>query len=169
MTSTIVNFSKKKPITNLINWSQEFIIGIQEIDVQHKAQMDMINEIHMSIMQGKEENHSQSLINQFCKLCHNHFMIEESMMRIFNFSGYEDHTLHHDILIRQLVNLRNQLKSKEQLFNIDVSRFLKKWLSMHIIEEDKSFASHFILNGAKTHYANESWLDRNWSHRNWNK
>ena len=40
-------------MSKFVEWSNELSVGIEEIDAQHKVLVDLLNEIHEAIQQGR--------------------------------------------------------------------------------------------------------------------
>ena len=147
---------------NLIDWSDQLSVGIQEIDEQHKVLVDLLNKLHAAIINHQGHAVALSILDQLFQYTHVHFTVEESLMRILGYADYENHKAHHELLIKQVRQLRTKLEIEGHSISFELLHFLKKWLTKHIMEEDMEYVPHFLKNGAKRSFNQSSWLNRFW-------
>lgn len=115
-----------------IVWSDEFAIGIAQIDEQHQQLFSLVNQISLQ----KEKPTLQYLYMQLYKYTREHFHAEEEVMKAASFPGYHAHKAIHDEIISQLNELSNTtFESNEKKQEFDV--FLANWLITHVMSEDK--------------------------------
>ncbi len=123
----------------LIEWNEDIMIGLKEVDDQHHILVRAVNLLHM----GMERNCSNQLMGDiFATLTdytHTHFADEE---KIFEEAGYED-AENHKKAHRALLNRFEQLKTEWAAGNVDngaeVLEFLVNWLKKHILETDVDY------------------------------
>ena len=65
----------------LFNWSEKFILGIPEIDQQHKQIVDLINKL--SDLRNKEADNEglDELINELISYTKTHLSYEENLLK----------------------------------------------------------------------------------------
>lgn len=128
-------------------WRNEWTLGIEIIDRQHRQLAVMFNKIVELYLgnggQTDSEQRSNQLheqLNIFYEKVREHFNDEENLMLKAN---YPDHTKH----ARDHLMLRAELKRyirhiEEELDHIDIGTMnsLKTWFIYHIISSDKEFA-----------------------------
>lgn len=149
----------KKP---LVAWNEDLSVGIQEIDEQHMVIIDLINQLHFAIVNRQAREVAYNILVNLEKYSKTHFMVEESLMRMLEYPQYEEHKKSHDLLIAQIVELRERLSSENTSVSFELLHFLKKWLTIHIQEEDKAYTEHFLNCGVKRRHTKRSWLARLW-------
>ena len=81
-----------------ITWSDSYIVGIDEIDQQHKYLFGLIDES----IQCKEEKKLQLCLIRLYEYTKEHFKAEEHIMKIIGYSNYEQHQEQHSLLIKKL-------------------------------------------------------------------
>lgn len=149
-------------MSEFITWTDELSVGIEEIDGQHKILINLINRMHNAI----EEHHgSESVIEILVDLADYtkiHFAVEESLMRILGYPGYEEHKEIHDELLEHVVDLQKKVASGKTAISFELMHFLKLWLSKHILEEDMQYSGFFIASGAKPQLTKKTWLQKLW-------
>lgn len=151
-------------MSNLIEWSDDLSVGIEEIDEQHKVLVDLLNEFHTAIQAHKGSEVASQILKRLGDYTRIHFAVEESIMRLLDYPDYEDHKVEHDALIEQLTELTTKLESGKKSVNFELLHFLKVWLAKHIQESDKQYTPHFISMGIKKSQAksNSSLIGKMW-------
>jgi len=141
----------------ILTWSDDFSIGVEEFDEQHKVLINLINALDDAMKQQAE---AEILINIMQKLETStklHFGLEESLMRVLQYPGYEKHKQEHRQLIHQLTDIKSQFDIKEQPPNYRLIYFLKNWFLDHTLEADQRFGTDVLQKGGKSTFANRAW------------
>ncbi len=148
---------------NFIEWNDELSVGIEEIDEQHKVLVGLINRMHDAIHQRHGSDVVEGILAELAEYTRIHFAVEESLMRLLNFPGYEEHRDLHEELIDQMVDLQQKIAEGKHSIGFELMHFLKVWLSKHIMEEDMQYSGFFLAAGANPKLTNRSWVKRLWS------
>lgn len=148
---------------NFITWTNELSVGIEEIDEQHKVLVGLINRMHDAIHQRHGSDVVEGILAELAEYTRIHFAVEESLMRLLNFPGYEEHRELHEELIQQIVELQKKIAAGKHAIGFELMHFLKIWLSKHIMEEDMQYSGFFLAAGANPKLSNRSWVKRLWS------
>jgi hemerythrin len=144
-------------------WTEELSVGIEEIDVQHKILVGLVNRLYdETIVHKAELSVLDGILNELVEYTIIHFAVEESLFRIFDYPATEIHTKHHNELKEQVLDLQQKVKSGEVTVNTKLLLFLKNWLQHHILEEDKLYGPFLIQHGVKATSPKSSWLSRLW-------
>lgn len=149
----------------LIEWSDKLSVGIQEIDEQHKVLVDLLNQLHQAILHHHGAEATAQIMDKLCEYTNIHFTVEESILRILDYPDYEEHKEHHEQLLAQVQELRKKMDSEDHSISFELLHFLKKWLTIHILEEDNAYIEHLMKCGAKAKYSKQSWLTKFWNHK----
>ena len=148
--------------TNLMAWSKELSVGIQEIDEQHKILVDLLNQLHRAIIQHQGSEAAGKILSQLLEYTRVHFAVEESLMRILGYPGYDEHKHHHEILLDEVKLLSEKMLHGKHSVSFELMHFLKQWLTKHIMEEDKLYTPFFLSKGAQSKYQKSSWIKKLW-------
>lgn len=140
----------------LLEWSDSYKTGIQEVDEQHKELVSMLNALHNAIVNHRAKESSRRILDQLAEYTRTHFLLEESLMRVTHYPGFEAHKQQHEELIRQVVDLQQKLDSGAATITFELLHFLKVWLSQHINETDKRFGAFFTQSKDLNAYSNWS-------------
>jgi hemerythrin len=147
-------------MTQLLEWTEDLSVGIQEIDEQHKVLVGLLNELDEAIHQKKGREVSGEILNRLVDYTKIHFAVEESLMRILHYPDYDDHKHHHEELLHQVLDLQEKYINGGANITMALLHFLKSWLSEHIIKSDKLYTPHFLSMGVKKTWLKESWVRR---------
>ena len=136
----------------LLEWSDSYKVGIQEVDEQHKELVGMLNALHQAIVEHHAKEASRRILDQLADYTRTHFLLEESLMRVTHYPGFDLHKQQHEELIRQVKDLQHKLDHENAAITFELLHFLKVWLTQHINESDKRFGAFFESAGL-TQYA----------------
>lgn len=131
----------------MIRWNNNFSVGHQGIDEQHKKLIDIIEEIAFII--GKKDvglTNLLDVLNELDDYVREHFGYEEGLMKKYSYPDAEAHIRQHDELRNKLEELNIfDIDKPEQFFN-DLLVYLVDWLSHHIMNTDKKLGAY--ISGA---------------------
>lgn len=149
-------------MANFIDWSDALSVGIEEIDEQHKVLINLINQMHEAIHKRQGSGAVRIILSELIEYTRIHFSVEESLMRILNYSGYEEHHEQHQELLKHVVELQEKVASGKTSISFELMHFLKTWLTRHILEEDMQYSGFFLAAGAQPQLKKKSWVKRLW-------
>lgn len=130
----------------LIKWTNEYSVGITEIDNQHKGLVIIINELFELMSKGKAKSKMNEIFDHLTDYTKKHFLAEETMLIKFAYKDYDNHKEQHAKFIDQLNNLKKDLNNKDVTISLKTLNFLKDWLLNHILISDKAYSSHIKNN-----------------------
>lgn len=130
----------------LLDWKNEYSINNKIIDEQHKKLVDLINQLHTAMSEGKGKDILGKILEELVSYTVFHFSSEEKFMKEHNYSGYSLHKIEHDKLTKQVVEFQDNYKAGKSMVSQELMKFLKDWLVNHIIGSDKKLASISVAN-----------------------
>jgi hemerythrin len=133
---------------NLITWSDRYSVGIGRVDAEHRKLVDLINELHSAIVEGKQTTVISRVLNGLAAYTLFHFAGEETLMKIYHYPGYPQHKAEHDKLADEVKKLQTDLRGGKQVTR-QVMSFLQNWLIGHIVGMDKKYTAHLQAAGVK--------------------
>jgi hemerythrin-like metal-binding protein len=129
---------------NLMAWSEHFVTGLDAVDVQHKALVEMINAAAPHLASGGEDAQSTvgPLLDKLVRYAASHFKYEEDLMRQAQVlpAYFTQHQHNHQTFVDEVIQMRAQYEKGESLSGNDLLQFLTSWLTFHILSEDKHMA-----------------------------
>lgn len=125
-------------------WSDSFNTGIQEVDEQHRTLVELLNQLHSAIRERKGSQACREILDRLAEYTRTHFLLEESLMRLSHYPGFEIHKQQHEDLISQVKALQDKLDQGQGAISFELLHFLQVWLTKHIRESDQRFGQHFM-------------------------
>ena len=142
---------------NMVQWNDEYSVDIQEIDEQHKCIVMYINELYEALARKGNHELVADIIQKLVEYTKIHFAVEETLMRIFHYDGYEPHKAIHDKIVEQVMAYQGKFLAGDEKVGMELLMFLKGWLFEHINKVDKQYVETFHASGVK-----KSWLKKFW-------
>lgn len=137
--------------SSLLTWRKEYSVGLDEIDADHKLLLKYSKEIITALEEGKQSNELLPLVKTLIDYTRIHFTKEEKIFKDANYSESISHCLKHSLLIEQVEQLNEQCaKEMSKTKAASITRFLKRWILLHIMLEDRKYAS-YITQAANKH------------------
>lgn len=130
-----------------ITWDEQYSVGVKEIDNQHKKLVELVNNLHEAMKQGKGRDIMSKVLASLIDYTASHFATEEKYMTQFNYPHFASHKLEHQNLVKQVLDFQKDYESGKLAITLDIMKFLKDWLVNHIQGTDKKFGPFFNENG----------------------
>lgn len=137
-------------LTGLTIWKDEYSVGIDEVDAQHKVLVNCIGTLEQAIASGDEKQRWSAIhyaIVQLSDYTRIHFSVEESLMRILNYPERDLHTAQHQHFVTYLRDMERKSITHD-VSEHDIVGFLRHWLLTHILQDDKKYAEFFAATVA---------------------
>lgn len=144
-----------------IEWSNDFSVGIQEIDEQHKILVNILNELTKAIEERRGTEVRNEIMDRLVEYTRIHFTVEESLMRILGYPQYEKHKHEHEKLLDQTNDLYSKMNNSA-VSTYELLFFLRSWLINHIMGSDKAYKEHFLKMGVEKSWLHSSWFEKFW-------
>jgi hemerythrin-like metal-binding protein len=134
---------------HIIEWSNDFALGIGEIDEQHKALVGMINALDASTHGDSGPETLRALLRQLNDYVRDHFAFEERLMAGGGCSQelVTRHCGEHSYFRSVLKDLTADYENGRRSITIPLIEYLVHWLLHHIVVVDRAMAHQ--LNAAE--------------------
>lgn len=126
-------------ITGTMAWSDEFLVGVDEIDSQHKALVVSMNRLSAQIASGDTSGVAETL-HFLADYSHFHFGSEERIMHELNYPFINDHIQEHQKFIQQFIRLNNNITSglHDPLYlSFQIQLLMFDWFVNHTTKTDR--------------------------------
>ncbi len=133
-----------------VKWSDNFSVGVDEIDNDHKKLLEMLNGLFDAV--EADEGHAvlSPVLNGLVQYVSYHFDHEEGLFLRTQYPDYAAHKKEHEELTAQVLAAFDKFNSgPTETMPLDVLEFLKKWLYEHILDSDKKFGAYLSASGIK--------------------
>ena len=125
---------------SLFQWKDDYLVGQQEIDSQHKRLFQLADQLHAAMTTGKGKDVMLKTLGDLIDYTKRHFAAEEKLMQKSNYPDYLAHKVFHDKLTAQVVQFQTEFAAGKSTVTIQLLQFLKDWLQHHIGETDRKIA-----------------------------
>jgi hemerythrin len=126
-----------------LHWTQDFSVGVEEIDSQHKELFDRINSLDSAMKQGRAKDEVVRLIEFLDKYVIMHFEAEEKYMIDYDYTGYALHKTKHLWFKKELSDIQTKLNAEGITPDVIINsnNLLITWFSNHIRSVDMMLGS----------------------------
>lgn len=128
-------------MVNLIKWKEEFIIGIDHIDEQHKKLFEIANrayEILKSDLYVDKYNKIVEVIEELKEYTIFHFKAEEEYMLSIGYKKFFSQKVEHTDFIEKIKNINlEEIDTDQDKYLLELLEFVVDWIGSHILEKDK--------------------------------
>jgi len=132
-----------------LDWRNDYSVGIASIDEQHKKLVGLLNDLFDSMSSGKGKEALNTVLTSLIQYTQYHFKTEEDLMKLHRYPEYEEHKQKHDKLAEHVVNLKKQFSAGQITSPVQITNFLKDWLSKHIMGTDMKYGPFLRAKGVK--------------------
>ena len=133
----------------LMTWRDQYSVGVETLDNQHKAILRILNEIHAASLRGKAKEVAGPLLSQLVCLAGEHFSAEERLMESTGFPGLAGHRAEHQVLVGKLREFVSRHEKGDAAVHTQLLHFLRDWLNKHMQSEDQEYARWVGAHGVK--------------------
>lgn len=134
----------EQDIPDLMPWGSKLILGIDEIDDQHKELVSLINQLHKAMKMKQGVKKSGEILNSLADYTVYHFDYEKHLFKQHSYPETDQHLKIHDDLVAQVLDFKTQFDEGNAVVTIDLMDFLTNWLKEHIMKTDTKYVP-FLL------------------------
>lgn len=129
---------------NNLKWNDDYKIGIERIDNQHKELFRRTNLAIESLL-NDDENGIRDVLIFLSDYIVEHFEDEEEFQKEIYYPEYSDHKEKHRELEEKVKGLIEEFMESEDksVVSITVNTFLVDWLINHISQEDRKIGNYY--------------------------
>lgn len=131
----------------LIEWRDEFLIGVPDVDHEHREMIALINALHASLGEGAEREAVLDVLGRIHDQIASHFALEEKIMRDTEYDGYPSHKSDHEALLDELRDIMDRVEDDGTFDEKRLSRELDVWFTEHFRTQDARFHRHVHASG----------------------
>lgn len=129
----------------LITWKDEYSVGIEQIDEEHKAFIGMINKAYDMADNFDDQKVFAQLADDMRCYAWVHFATEEGLMIEHTYPNSQEHKAQHAEFFEMAKNAESTLLIRPT----QTIKYLADWLKNHILITDKEFGEFLMSKGLK--------------------
>jgi len=122
-----------------IHWSEQYSVGVQSLDEQHKNFIDMVNGLMDDVQAEAELAVVADTLSRMKQHANEHFFMEERLMKLFQYPGIENHRIEHQLFIKKIVDSSIGETFYCGIEPRELMRYLHDWWHNHILYEDMKY------------------------------
>lgn len=127
---------------SLVAWSDDFNLGMEEIDAQHSILIDLINQVWVAVVKKPDRAEALRVLEELEKYTITHFTAEEIFMREIDYANFDQHKEEHTKFVARIAEEKAKVVAGGAV-TLGIIHFLKDWLINHILVADKQYAQEF--------------------------
>lgn len=125
-------------------WNDQFLLGIKEIDEQHRKLVDMVERTKNLVVDSKDGidcyDEIVDVLKELSDYTIYHFTFEEGLMDNVHYDKIIGHKMEHKIFVKKISNFMSEDLEEDQPDKIEqLTFFLLDWLVKHILETDSQY------------------------------
>jgi hemerythrin-like metal-binding protein len=124
-----------------IEWDDSFLIGIRELDHEHKVLINDINRLHGELARHDEKSEIERCLGDIYARMQAHFALEEHVMKEHRYKFFDEHKREHEKLLESYTEYMMQILNDTIVsYSSPIEDALKDWVMNHIIKSDKKMS-----------------------------
>lgn len=129
-------------------WNDNLSVGVDQIDLQHKRLVEILNALHEAMLRGSHKQDLDRVMVDLLSYTRYHFSFEEKLMVVAAYPGLPEHQRKHQEMVAEVSGYAQQVAEGRALVSIKLLIFLKSWLNLHILETDRKFGEFEVARQA---------------------
>jgi hemerythrin len=128
----------------LIEWRDDFSVGVPDVDHEHQELIRLINELHDAMSHDNSDVTVMDFLGEIYAHVAAHFALEEKIMRERNYDQYSDHKADHETLLDELRDIMDDYE-ENAFFSDDIfANAVGSWFSDHFRNRDARLHKHLL-------------------------
>ena len=124
-----------------IVWTDDFLIGIEELDYEHRCLIEEINSLHRELLAQIDMDRVEDALGKIHARMQAHFALEESVMVSHKYPHYPEHKAEHERLLDQYTEFMTKFDRTPNLGDREaIEGILRQWIVDHILARDKKMS-----------------------------
>ena len=127
---------------SLIEWKDEFSVGVASVDLEHRELIDLINELHALLGKNASADEVVSMLGEIFAQISAHFALEEKFMRDTHYPLLAQHKQDHEVLLDELRDMMDLVEDDGSYDESGLSEDLRRWFTEHFRTHDARLHRH---------------------------
>jgi len=138
---------RKASERNYVEWKDEYSVGLDSIDRQHKKLLNLINQLQTAVDYSTGEEFEREALDELVAYTKTHFSFEEGLMKDNDYPDYEPHKAQHEKMVKHVEDVLSEYEKDHDTAMSNAVEFLKDWLINHINGTDQKYSQFLIEKG----------------------
>jgi len=138
---------RKLSAKSFITWKDEYSVGLDSIDQQHKKLINLINQLTTAVDYSTGEEFEREALAELVDYTKTHFTFEEGLMEDNGYPDFEAHKAQHRLMMAEVEAVLAEYEQDHDAAMRHACNYLQEWLINHINGTDKQYSSFLIGKG----------------------
>ena len=128
----------------LVAWSDDYLVGEENIDAQHKKLVTITNEFYVGVRMGGvvAKVYFIRTVQEAIRYMKTHFSTEENIMRKVRYPFFEEHKKQHEEFAAEVARQVRIIEDEDNPDPAGFVLFLMNWILEHIADSDKKITPY---------------------------
>lgn len=131
----------------LIPWDQKYSVGIKSIDEHHQRLFQLLNEFYQELNTNSVHATLLRMVKDLQDYAAYHFTAEERFMEDHGYANLAAHKKAHEEFVEKVKDYRARFESGKLLVSVEVTNFIRDWLTNHIMRMDQAYSGFLKAKG----------------------
>ncbi|MDH3761463.1 MAG: bacteriohemerythrin [Gammaproteobacteria bacterium] len=138
---------RKLTARQYVEWKDDYSVGIDSIDRQHKKLIALINSLQTAVDYSAGADYEQEALDALVDYTKTHFSYEEGLMEKNEYPDFTTHRAEHELMIARVEQVLVEYQKNPDTAMQNAIDFLRDWLINHINGTDKQYSKYLIDRG----------------------
>jgi len=129
-------------------WKRRYSVGVKDLDEQHQAIMDGLNQLHEEMLNGHRNDSVAPLVGNLVTLAGTHFATEEKLMESAGFPGLQEHRAKHQQLSQKVKEFLARHDMGDKAAYSQFLYYVREWMTRHKETDDQQYAPWLAQHAA---------------------
>ena len=126
----------------LIEWKDEFSVGVSDVDHEHQKLIALINDLHGAMSVDDSDITAMDFLGEIYALVSAHFALEEKIMRDHKYDQYAEHKADHETLLDELRDIMDDYEENAWFSDDAFANAVGNWFTEHFKYRDARLHKH---------------------------
>lgn len=123
----------------LLQWREDFRVGIEEVDFEHRELIELINATHAQVGAGASLGSLDRALGDIHSAISAHFALEEKIMRGLQYDAFVEHKADHERLLDDIRDIMDEVALQGVFDEAVFGQRLADWFGVHFRTHDARF------------------------------
>jgi len=126
----------------LLEWRDDFSVGVPAVDHEHHELIDLINRLHDQLVKPFSETSIDEFLGEIYARIAAHFALEERIMRTRHYDRFREHKEDHERLMDDLRDIMDRHEDSYDYEDSELAGMLQRWFGDHFRTHDARLHQH---------------------------
>ena len=130
-------------------WDERYSVKVPTVDNEHKKLFELINAFYAAIAEKGADGALAELLEGLHAYSVYHFKHEETLMQQARYAGLATQVAAHKGFVDKVTDIQARLKAGKLVVSMEMTSFLKTWLTEHILKLDTKYSESLLAASAR--------------------